>query len=458
MVLALGGALAWGLRLAAPHLDRLRGKPAVSRVEVPPQGPARTPGRALVLAERARYGFAIYHLPQPKSDPRAALERLLPGFPGLEATRATVTVPKIEISSYAPPELATLKHSGRGLSESQARDLQESKSVFGLDFSYRPSEGYGVLRDSGALLLALARETGGLLWDEETRETFSPEEWERARVETWESGLPDVTRHITIHLYRNGTFLRAVTLGMAKFGLPDVVVNDLTASNSRAIGSLINLACQTLVERGGLDANGALPVNVSELKVRAVRDTLTKGYGKGARGRAVLTLVEGVKERGDAANPLLEISFPRPASVHLQEEHDAVTASVFGATDSITHVEHDEELLAASRAQTAKLPALAALFREGLAPGEHILLKAPFSTDAGGNEWMWVEVIGWKGGEVEGILQNDPFEVAGLKAGARVRFSDAVVFDFIHYFPDGRQEGNETGKIMLRRESAKKAG
>lgn len=457
MVLALGGALAWGLRFAIPYIGRLRGKPAVSRVEAPPQGPARRPVRAIALAERAHYEFAIYHLPQPKTDPRAALDRLLPRFPNLDATRATVTIPRIDISSYVPPDLPNLKHSGRGLSESQARDLQESRSAFGLDFSYRPSEGYAALRESGALLFELARETGGLLWDEETRETFSPGEWERTRVETWESGLPDVTRHITIHLYRNGTFLRAVTLGMAKFGLPDVVVNDLPASNSRTIGSLINLACQTLVERGGLDSNGSLPVNVSELKVRAVREGLTKSYEKGASGRAVLTLVEGVKEKGDAANALLEISFPRPAGVHLQEEQNAVTASVFGASDSVTHVKHDEELLAASRAQKAKLPALATRFREGLAPGERLLLKAPFSTDTGGNEWMWVEVIGWKGGEVEGILQNEPFEVAGLRAGARVRFRDSVVFDFIHYFPDGRQEGNETGKIMLRRENGGKA-
>jgi len=120
-------------------------------------------------------------------------------------------------------------------------------------------------------------------------------------------------------------------------------------------------------------------------------------------------------------------------------------------------VKHDEELLAASRAQKAKLPALGARFREGLAPGERILLKAPFSTDSGGNEWMWVEVIGWKRGEVEGILQNEPSEVAGLRPGARVRFPDSVVFDFIHYFPDGHEEGNETGKIILRRENAVKA-
>ena len=449
--------MAWGLRRAAPYFDRLRGKPAVSRVDVPPQGPARTPARSLALAERAHYEFAVYYLPQPKGDPRAAFERLLPGFPGLEPTRATVTVPKIDVSSYAPPDPANLKHSGRGLSESQATALQESKSAFALDFSYTPSKGYAALRESGSLLLALARETGGLLWDEETRETFSPEEWERTRVGMWEAGFPDVARHITIHLYRNGTFLRAVTLGMAKFGLPDVAVNDLTASNSDAISSLINLACQTLVERGRPDSNGALQVNVSELKVLAVRERVTKSYQKGASGRAVLMLVEGVKEKGDAANDLLEISFPRPASVHLQEEQDAVAAAVFGASDAITHVEHDEELLSASRAQKAKLPALAARFREGLAPGERVLLKAPFSTDAGGNEWMWVEVIGWKGGEVEGILQNDPFEVSGLKAGARVRFKDSVVFDFIHYFPDGREEGNETGKIMLRRESAGKA-
>jgi uncharacterized protein YegJ (DUF2314 family) len=67
---------------------------------------------------------------------------------------------------------------------------------------------------------------------------------------------------------------------------------------------------------------------------------------------------------------------------------------------------------------------------------------------------MWVEVVTWRGERVEGVLQNDPFEVSGLKAGARVTFSQVVIFDFIHYLADGREEGNETGKILARRENA----
>ena len=91
--------------------------------------------------------------------------------------------------------------------------------------------------------------------------------------------------------------------------------------------------------------------------------------------------------------------------------------------------------------------------RKGFAPGERLLLKAPFKTDDGGNEWMWVEVVTWKGDLVNGILQNDPYEVTGLSAGARVEFRASDAFDYIHYHPDGREEGNTTGAILRRRES-----
>ncbi len=83
---------------------------------------------------------------------------------------------------------------------------------------------------------------------------------------------------------------------------------------------------------------------------------------------------------------------------------------------------------------------------------ERLLLKAPFATSSGGRVWMWVEVVSWKGDRVEGILQNDPYYVPGLKAGSRVAFSEADVVDFLHTLPDGTEEGNETGKILMRRD------
>jgi hypothetical protein len=101
------------------------------------------------------------------------------------------------------------------------------------------------------------------------------------------------------------------------------------------------------------------------------------------------------------------------------------------------------------------LPALAARFRKGLKPGERLLLKVPFRTDTGGREWMWVEVVSWEGPLFEGILENEPFEIADLKSGARVKSDESLVFDYVLYLADGRSEGNETGKIIEQREKAK---
>ncbi len=61
---------------------------------------------------------------------------------------------------------------------------------------------------------------------------------------------------------------------------------------------------------------------------------------------------------------------------------------------------------------------------------KRLLVKAPFATRAGGNEWMWVEVVRWEGNRISGILENDSYQVEGLKAGARVEVDEASLFDY----------------------------
>jgi uncharacterized protein YegJ (DUF2314 family) len=60
---------------------------------------------------------------------------------------------------------------------------------------------------------------------------------------------------------------------------------------------------------------------------------------------------------------------------------------------------------------------------------------------------MWIEVIGW-GETIKGILQNEPFNVPNLRAGAEVHVTQDKIFDYIRYYPDGTSEGNETGKLI----------
>ncbi|MFW5739820.1 MAG: DUF2314 domain-containing protein [Myxococcota bacterium] len=79
------------------------------------------------------------------------------------------------------------------------------------------------------------------------------------------------------------------------------------------------------------------------------------------------------------------------------------------------------------------------------------MVKAPFKTASGGNEWMWVEVISWQGSTIRGVLQNVPYDMPGLKQGARVEVEESAIFDYIYTSSDGGQVGNETDALLLGR-------
>lgn len=457
-LLAIVLTLGWHFRLHEQLLSHLR--PAgVTRVKAADESPGpKKPAPVEVRSETAAFELAVFYLPRATKPPRPVLEALLPRFPSLrieeskDDPRATVRTVDRPIADYGPPSTDLLERFGEGLSKEQIAALQKSEEVFVLDFRFSSADGLDVLREAHELLFSLARETGGLLWDEETREVFTPEAWKENRLDRWTGPLPEAPSQFTIHLYRNGDLLRAVTLGMAKLGLPDLVVEDLPASNSNTVGNLINLAAETLLEKGRLDAPGRLALDVASLKNERFRTSLTESYLKGATGRADLSLVLGTKDEGDPNNLLLEIDFPRAGHATRLEALEALLVGIFGATDEISYIRHDEELLEASRKAKEEFPRLATLARHGFAPGERLLLKAPFKTDTGGKEWMWVEVITWKGDLVNGVLQNDPDEVSGLNAGARVEFRASDAFDYILYHPDGREEGNGTGKIIERQQ------
>ena len=62
---------------------------------------------------------------------------------------------------------------------------------------------------------------------------------------------------------------------------------------------------------------------------------------------------------------------------------------------------------------------------------------------------MWVEVMQWSAdGEIDGLLQNDPFHIKALRAGAKVRVKERDIFDYLLYRADGTTDGNETGELI----------
>lgn len=414
----------------------------------------------VLMEDVISFQFAIYYLPNPTTEPLAELDSLLLNHERLAFQRteaidgqdtAPTVVARIEaepLDVYAPPDPEMLQRFGRGLSADEAEALQETESVLILDWTYPKEHVWNGLRSALEITSSLARNTGGLIWDETTREVFAPDAWDERRVGKWTEEVPDVSQFTVVHAYRSDESVRAITLGMEKFGLPDVVIDGFSWSLSRNMGHVINLFAQAMAEGASPDIPGDFDLDFNGIRHPGVREPQVENLKPGGTGVALLSLQEGRWEEGDPLNRLIEITFNRGTGPDASSRQVQVLAQAFGLEDSLTRVEHDEAVEEASRRAREKLPDLREDFNSGLAPGELMMIKAPFATPEGEREWMWVEVTSWKGDSITGLLANEPFNIPTLTAGQVVEVPEADVFDYIRQHADGTVEGNETGKLF----------
>ena len=350
---------------------------------------------------------------------------------------------------FPPPDLRSLRYFGRGISSEEAEALQNSDEAFVLEFAHPKQDVWVGLRTANALIEEVARKSGGLIWDDETREIFSADSWHKKRLESWVDSLPEVSTQTVVHAYNDDEYVRAITLGMAKMGLPDVVIEKTDWSSNTQVGILINLFCQSLAEGQPIPKSGDFRLSLQQIKNSYLRNAQQTSLKGKAAAVACLTLKRGKRDQGDPENRLIELDFDRYPGNDIHAKQDSLISSFFGAQESLAMVQrNNQELLAASASAKAKLPELHKAFAAGLQPGEFIELKAPFRTQNGGTEWMWVEVTSWKSDRIEGLLKNEPSFVPSLHAGQYVEIREEDVFDYLRMYPDKPMEGNATSEIV----------
>lgn len=403
--------------------------------------------------------FALYFAPKPAADPEALLRKLVaePAYrmrfddaenPGAVARVFARWTP---LTEYRPPDARNLRYTGVGVKPELADALAEAERVFVVGFKTTRSGAFVTNRQACRLFAELARATGGYIWDEETRQVFSLAAWEQRRVATWQDNLPDMREHVTMHAYANPELLRIITLGMRKFGLPDVVFPEAPRQYSRGFGNTINALIQRLAE-GERAQDNRLRLRLADIRHAAARESALANPGERATGVAELSLTPAALEEGDPKNTLWRIDFPGEKGAEAIERAMAGMDRLFGSTDKVTGVRsRDDEMLAARERARAAFFAQEKRFRAGLAVGEHLLVKGPFREE-GQTEYMWVEVVSWGPRHVEGILSSEPHYVKRLRSGARVQVTFDEIYDYILHKPGGEEEGNETGKVLQRRE------
>jgi uncharacterized protein YegJ (DUF2314 family) len=412
------------------------------------------------FSENIYFQFAVYYLPKPAKDPYMVLRETLKKYPKLKLVNEMQEAPRQMIVSafiekdvknkYTPPDERSIKFFGRGISKEQAEKLQKCEQVFILNFQHPAKYVWEGLKNANKITEAVALETGGVLWDEETREIFSRENWKKIRIESWTEKIPAISNHITMHAYKSDVFIRAITLGMRKFGLPDVVIENFPWSINQNMGNVINLFCQAMAEGAGFSESGDFNLDIKAIKNWKIRDSQIKKLGPGASGIGLLTLKKGTWEEGDPDNRLVELCFNRNPGNDIHAQQQKALATMFGGKDEVSQVKHSKAILTASKKAKEHLPELYKAFQKGLQPGEYILVKAPFQIpDSDGNEWMWVEISSWQGAKIKGLLKNEPYRIPSLHAGQIVEVKQEDIFDYIRRYPDGKEEGNKTG-ILIR--------
>lgn len=351
--------------------------------------------------------------------------------------------------NYPIPDLGYLSYFGRGVEKEQANRIQKANLAIVIDVSYPEKDKFKNLEMVSKSLYEYAKLVDGLIWDSETRELFTPDFWNKTRVDNWQSELPNIVDHTVIHAYKNGDGVRAITLGMAKFGLPDIVVNNFSWSLNDQMGNLINFVGQSLIE-GTVPVNKEISLNIKELKNQQLKEILLSSMNDNAEHKIKIEVAKAEWEEGDPDNYLIEILFNNYDGSTLSEKQDSFLSKIFGSDNQVLYIKHTKQIEEESKKAKQKLNGLREDFNNGLNPGEFIILKAPFVTDAGGTEWMWVEVTAWKDNKIKGILKNEPRDITGLSGGTEVEVNQEDVFDYLRSYPDGTSEGNKTGELIMK--------
>jgi uncharacterized protein YegJ (DUF2314 family) len=298
------------------------------------------------------------------------------------------------------------------------------------------------------LLASIARDHQATIWDHVTRQMYSVTVWEKIRTQNWSNNIPYVFPQVAVHPYRKGKDYRVITLGMTKFGYPDVVIEKFSWAEKQYVGMFVSLVAQALTEEVAEIKNNQLVIPVNKLKNPEFAK-IVLNHVKNPKTQVIkIAIGTGVPQKGDPNNAILELRFDNQPGSDLYSRQKHYFAKIFKTQKRADFVRQGNAAIQqASRKAREKLPALKIEFNKGIKPG-FLQVKAPFKTDKGGVEFMWVDVQRWKGSKLTGRLISSPFNIAKLKTGDTVTVDQKDVFDYIRGYPDGKTEGNETGKLI----------
>lgn len=337
---------------------------------------------------------------------------------------------------------------GRDLSPAQRARATGASRGIGVSCHGTARPQHLTARASYALAAVVAAKLDGIVVDPMAERLESAEPFAKRAIVTPLDAPAFAPRHIVIHQIRlDSGATRLVTLGMRRFGAPDIDTADLPGAVAAPLARVVSAVAARIAERG---VTRFVPVTLADVARVMGEPAETLHIGAASPRPVTVELRVATRQEGDADNALVRLVPPGGTA---PESYTAAAEAIFGAVDNVVMVQHDEELLAASRRAKARLPSVLERFERAKDPNAHLIVKLPFDipNKAGSHEWMWIEVTSWDAVTIHGFLANEPESIPGLRSGMKVSGPRADVFDYVVKWADGRTEGGETNDILSRR-------
>jgi uncharacterized protein YegJ (DUF2314 family) len=264
-------------------------------------------------------------------------------------------------------------------------------------------------------------------------------------------GSLDVRRLMVVHFVAGEGDLPTIdTVGMNQLGLPELMVRDVPSQVSDQALIAVNATAQVLANGGDLSRAGAIDLDLAALGGE---------WMKGITGTGKLTWrvrwSAGMDEPADPdPDARLELELDVAGSTAGSSEALVAVLGAFAGIveqNMVSVADDDPELLAAAERARKELVALAPRMAKGVPPGEVLSVKAKFTGADDAVEWMWIDVVSYRGDTFVGTLANQPRMETDLELGQRVTAKLADVADYVHVDKAGKETGNYSSEIFRRR-------
>ena len=282
-----------------------------------------------------------------------------------------------------------------------------------------------------AVSALLAQTLDGLVWDEVTRRIETAAQTKMRTIRTPLGASAFNPRAIVIQFYRqpDGT-ARLVTLGMGRYGSPDLSLRGCSMAAGAMLVDTINALASSIV-----DGQDALPL-----------------VAKGMSGSVEFEVADADRVQGDPDDFVELVPVGGTKGESTREAWDAVVTKLFGEAARSVEATFGKELEAAGAKARKELPAVLKRFAAG--EGE-LFVWGPFvippdeRADGGpDDEWLWVKVASCDDRACTGALSNRPMYATNIASGRTTSMPRAKIADWQLRFPDGGVTGGETTKLL----------